>query len=95
MASKSSRVVRTSKSVVVISVNPSDSLGSRYLEANPVNASFGRIFRFSGLLCVVCQHCRDLFRSVANSRNGHSPQSSNDCNCLIGEWYNRWVDRKW
>ena len=34
-----------------MSVNPSSSLGCRYLDAYPVNAILGRMLRFSGLVC--------------------------------------------
>lgn len=56
-------MVRTSKSVLMISVNPSDSLGSRYLEAKPVKASLGKIVRSSGFICGNCQY-RSLVRFV-------------------------------
>jgi hypothetical protein len=79
MTSKPARVVRTSKSVMMISVNPSDSLGSRYLEAKPVKAIRGRIVRFSGLVCVVYQH-REFLYFVTISFEAFSAISS----CLIG-----------
>ena len=40
----------TSKSTLMISLNPSSSFGARYLEAKLVNASFGNIVLFSGLV---------------------------------------------
>jgi hypothetical protein len=44
-------VALTSKSTLMISPNPSSNFGARYLEAKLVNASFGSIVLFSGLVC--------------------------------------------
>jgi hypothetical protein len=54
--SKPAHPVHTSKSAMIISVNPSNNLGSRYLEAKPVNATFGNIVRPSGFVCGNYQH---------------------------------------
>jgi hypothetical protein len=43
--------VLTLKCTVVMSVNPSSSVGCRYLDAKPVNAILGSKVRFSGLVC--------------------------------------------
>ena len=44
-------VTRTSKSFLIMSAKPSESLGSRYLEAKPLNATCGRIVRDSRFVC--------------------------------------------
>lgn len=44
-------ITHTLKSVVMMSAKPSADLGSRYLEAKPLNAMCGRIVRDSRFVC--------------------------------------------
>lgn len=61
---------RTLKSTFVMSENPSSTLGSRYLDAKPVNAIFGSIVRFSGFIYCLISFTREpgtFTRPIARS----------------------------